>query len=215
MERTLWLVAGIAIMIAATALLQTARRIGAPGQPAVQLAQAAGPPTGASPSTQPPVTATAVPTKAAATSTPNQKKTAAGAPSARSGDVYSVDDLPVLDGEKAERSTSKDEAQRVGQRAMRRSASEKSQTTNGFDKTAARRALTSAAQRARLCVNGKASGSVIVTFLPSGLVRSAKLSSIAGEMVREACVLRAFRTAQIAPYTGGPITVRKRFRLQR
>jgi hypothetical protein len=52
-----------------------------------------------------------------------------------------------------------------------------------------------------------------VTFAPSGLVQSATLSSIAGEMVREACVLRAFRMAQIAPYTGGPVTVRKSFRL--
>jgi hypothetical protein len=32
-------------------------------------------------------------------------------------------------------------------------------------------------------------------------------------MVREACVLRAFRMAQIAPYTGRPVTVRKSFRL--
>jgi hypothetical protein len=231
MERTLWLVAGIAIMIAATALLQTARRIGAPAQPTVQLAQTAGPPTGASPPTQPPVSpvtstgqaacpdrpltaATTAPTQAASAPTPNETKTAVEAPSARSTDVYSADDLPVVDGDKEERKTSKSKDQRVRPRATGRTSAKQSQATDGFDKNAARRALTSAALRARQCVDGKASGSVVVTFAPSGLVQSATLASIKGEMVREACVLRAFRMAQIAPYVGKPVTVRKRFRLR-
>ncbi|MBN1605544.1 MAG: hypothetical protein JW940_02870 [Polyangiaceae bacterium] len=53
-----------------------------------------------------------------------------------------------------------------------------------------------------------------MTFAPSGLVQSASLAQISGEDVRRACVLRAFQSAQIAPYVGTPVTVRKSFQLR-
>lgn len=243
MERALWLVAGIAIMIAATALLQTARHIGEPAENALkQPGLALGPiaaPTSAPPASPVGVTAPAAgcpapvgssaaacaPGSLAATTHAAPASSSGGAPMPsmpRAGDIYSADDLPVLGsttaqaeaettGARTARATSNARAEKV---ILKPSGTSSPATGSAFDKNAARMALNSAALRARQCVDGKASGSVVVTFAPSGLVQSAALASINGESVREACVLRAFRMAQITPYSGSPVTVRKSFRLR-
>jgi hypothetical protein len=82
----------------------------------------------------------------------------------------------------------------------------------GFDPAAARRVLISAGQRAGYCGEGPVSGSVVVTFAPTGFVQSASLTSLNGDNVRVDCVLRAFRAARIMPYDGRAITVSKSFR---
>jgi hypothetical protein len=80
-----------------------------------------------------------------------------------------------------------------------------------FNPGQARRVLGSAASRAQSCAEGPVSGSVQVTFAPSGFVQNAVLSSIAGENVRSACVLRAFQEARVSPFSGAPIAVKKSF----
>ncbi len=81
----------------------------------------------------------------------------------------------------------------------------------GFDRSAARRALVSAAQRVGYCAQGSVSGSVVITFSTSGFVQSASLTSLQGEKVRADCVLRAFQAVRITPFEGRPVTVAKRF----
>lgn len=81
-----------------------------------------------------------------------------------------------------------------------------------FDTAAARRILTSAATRASRCASeGSASGSVLVTFAPSGFVQSANMAGIKGQGTNVGCVLRAFQEARVAPFSGAPVTVRKAF----
>lgn len=80
-----------------------------------------------------------------------------------------------------------------------------------FDPMLARRVLSSAASRARSCADGPISGSVLVTFAPSGFVQSASLASVQGEAVRQPCVLRAFQEARVSPFEGAPVSVKKSF----
>ena len=102
----------------------------------------------------------------------------------------------------------------TGKAAQRSSGPASAAVPEGFDKNAARRALASAAGRASQCGGSGTRGSVVVTFAPSGLVQSATLAQLSGEDVHQACVLRAFQSAQITPYVGGPVTVRKTFQLR-
>ena len=82
-----------------------------------------------------------------------------------------------------------------------------------FDRGGARRALISAAQRVAYCGEGPISGSVVVTFVPSGFVRNVSLATLVGENVRADCVLRAFQAVRITPYSGAPVTASKSFRV--
>lgn len=84
----------------------------------------------------------------------------------------------------------------------------------GFDAGAARRALASAVGRAQFCAAEQATGTVVVTFAPSGGVTSASLANMSGEDVRKGCVIRAFRGARITPFQGDAVTVQKSFRLR-
>jgi hypothetical protein len=85
-------------------------------------------------------------------------------------------------------------------------------SAGAFDTGAARRILTSAAARASRCASeGSASGSVIVTFAPSGFVQSANMAGLKGQGTNAGCVLRAFQESRVAPFSGAPVTVRKAF----
>jgi hypothetical protein len=91
-------------------------------------------------------------------------------------------------------------------------ATRAAKTSDGsFDPGQARRVLASAASRARGCASGSFSGSVQVTFAPSGFVQGASLSGLTGEGVRSGCVLRAFQEARVSPFNGAPVAVRKSF----
>ena len=95
-------------------------------------------------------------------------------------------------------------------------ASDKKLVSNGdylpFDATAARQALDYVASRTRHCTNSDVSGSVLVTFQPSGSVQDVSLTSIAGDVRSTSCILGLFRTARVTPFSGGPVTVKKSFR---
>ena len=83
----------------------------------------------------------------------------------------------------------------------------------GFDAMAARRALVSASQRVGYCADGRVSGTAVLTFTPSGIVTNVSLLALKGESVRADCVLRTFQGVRITPFQGGPVTVRKSFRM--
>jgi len=80
-----------------------------------------------------------------------------------------------------------------------------------FDPTVARQALSRAAWQAGHCANTDISGSVLVTYDPSGTVQDVSLSNLLGDPSRSPCVVSAFRTARIPPFRGGRVTVRKSF----
>ncbi|GEM_PF-4061553 len=82
---------------------------------------------------------------------------------------------------------------------------------NSFDKNAARLAAISAAQRVGACTEEPASGVVVITFAPSGLVSNASIVALKGDSIRPDCVLRAFQAARINPFSGPPVTVQKSF----
>lgn len=84
-------------------------------------------------------------------------------------------------------------------------------SSNSFDKGAARSAAVSAAQRVRYCAEGPASGTVQITFAPSGLVSNATIVRLKGDGIRSDCVLRSFQAARISPFAGQPVTVQKSF----
>ncbi|HEY5956545.1 MAG TPA: hypothetical protein VIV60_08335, partial [Polyangiaceae bacterium] len=94
------------------------------------------------------------------------------------------------------------------------STAESKAASGGFDTGAARRVLGSAAARASRCAaDGPASGSVIITFAPSGFVQNASMSGLSGKGVNAGCVLRAFQEARVSPFSGAAVTVRKGFQI--
>ncbi len=84
----------------------------------------------------------------------------------------------------------------------------------GFNAAAARRALASSAARAQFCAGERATGTVVVTFAPSGGAVRVSLANLNGEDVRKGCVVRAFRGARVSPFQGDAVTVQKSFRLR-
>lgn len=89
-----------------------------------------------------------------------------------------------------------------------------SNASGGFNTSTARRVLTSSASRAGRCASeGPASGSVIVTFAPTGFVQKASMSGLSGKGVNVGCVLRAFQEARVSPFSGSAVTVRKGFQI--
>lgn len=80
-----------------------------------------------------------------------------------------------------------------------------------FDPTLARQALSRAAWQAGHCASADISGTVVVTYDPSGAVRDVSLSSLVGDPSRTQCIVGAFRSAKIAPFRGGRVTVKKSF----
>lgn len=83
--------------------------------------------------------------------------------------------------------------------------------TTAFKPAVARQALSRAASHAGHCSSGEFSGSVQVTYHPSGAVSDVALSALAGEVSGSACIVNSFRAARIAPFQGNPVTVRKSF----
>lgn len=211
-ERAVWMFAGVAVMIAAVAALRAGtQQDAAPATPLMSVVASA-PTVQAS---QPAPRATA----SAPVSLPDRSESAQAKPSAAraaSGDPRTTTRAAPVAPRATLVATSKaSAASTTGGKAPQRS--NKAATVaapDGFDTNAARRALASAAGRASRCGASGTRGSVIVTFAPSGLVQSASLAQISGEDVRRACVLRAFQSAQIAPYVGTPVTVRKSFQLR-
>lgn len=86
-----------------------------------------------------------------------------------------------------------------------------------FDRSAAVTALTGAAGNAQSCkmLGGPTgTGQATVTFAPSGRVTSASVSGdFAGSSVGS-CVARLFRNARVPAFSGGPVTVTKRFSIE-
>jgi hypothetical protein len=213
-ERAVWMFAGVAVMIAAVAALRAGRQenavVATPVMPVVASAPvvAASPPAPASATTSLPQR----PEPTSATTSPPQRPEPAEAnppaPRGVGGAARTSARTTPVATNKASGADASDKTARRSSSAARATAPE------GFDTSAARRALASAAGRASQCADSGTRGSVVVTFAPSGLVQSASLAQISGENVRQACVLRAFQSAQIAPYVGAPVTVRKSFRLR-
>jgi hypothetical protein len=153
--------------------------------------------------------------------------------------TLSVEELPVLgkksssaenarsdehaDGDKSSRSRVRSTlhqaalgASRASSAALHSSAPAKSAPKPadvGFDAAAARRALGSAVQRAQFCSGERATGTVVVTFAPSGSTTSVSLARVQGD-VRKGCVLNAFRGARVTPFQGAAVTVQKSFQLR-
>jgi hypothetical protein len=213
-ERAVWMFAGVAVMIAAVAALRTGtRQDAAPATPLMPVVASA--PVIAAPSPATP--------RAAASEAPSPPDAAEPAeakpPASRGAHATAVrasarTSRVAPKAVSAADTTDKASASTTGKVAQRSSGAAVAAVPEGFDKNAARRALASAAARASQCGGSGARGSVVVTFAPSGLVQSATLAQLSGEDVRQACVVRAFRLAQIAPYVGGPVTVRKSFQLR-
>jgi hypothetical protein len=80
-----------------------------------------------------------------------------------------------------------------------------------FDPTVARLALSRAAWQAGHCASTDISGSVLVTYDPSGAVQDVSLSSLVGDQSRAPCIVSSFRTARISPFRGSRVTVKKSF----
>ncbi len=86
--------------------------------------------------------------------------------------------------------------------------------TGAFDRSAANAALSAAASSAAACKEpGSASqpASVHVTFAPSGRVTTATVDGIYAGTSVGGCIARAFRSAQVSPFSGGPVTAHKTF----
>lgn len=84
-------------------------------------------------------------------------------------------------------------------------------SSGAFDPTVARLALSRAAWQAGHCASTDISGSVLVTYDPSGAVQDVNLSSLVGDQSRAPCIVSAFRTARISPFHGSRVTVKKSF----
>ncbi|MGE5785985.1 MAG: hypothetical protein ACM3ZE_15410 [Myxococcales bacterium] len=213
-ERVVWLVAGVAVASAVALLVRG-------GEPSAKEANAI---TGESAKSHAAVGAPTDPAKQAAAktvSTPSNKE-----------DVHRLEDLPVVgktDGAAAPQAPDSN-AGRVAVRSGRKGAVQPAnvhlassptltpasgQDRGGsFDTAAARRILTSSAARASRCASeGSASGSVVVTFAPSGFVQSATMAGLKGQGTNVGCVLRAFQEARVAPFSGSSVTVRKGFQI--
>jgi|GEM_PF-2991931 len=80
-----------------------------------------------------------------------------------------------------------------------------------FSPETARRALARAAGRAGRCSSGVVSGSVLVTYEPSGAISDVSLGTLAGDTSSSACIVNAFRSARIAPFHGNRVVVKKSF----
>lgn len=80
-----------------------------------------------------------------------------------------------------------------------------------FNANAARQVLTRAARQAHHCASGDLSGSVLVTYEPSGAVGNVRINALAGDLSRSECIVNAFRTARIAPFAGSQLVVKKSF----
>lgn len=145
-------------------------------------------------------------------------------------EVHRIEDLPIVSGSGTSSGSKATGVSRQHWRASTHVASTESPklpsaanalgpstptpSAGSFDTGAARRVLTGSASRASRCAtDGPASGSVIVTFAPSGFVQSASISGLSGKGVNVGCVLRAFQEARISPFSGEPVTVRKGFQI--
>jgi hypothetical protein len=215
-ERALWLSVGIIVATVASFVFRTSydgssRRFDA---------------NSANPSASV-VIASASPSRAS-TDAPGIRQSTATVPKR---DAASVEELPLVEAEGAAtrvvrtargaaRVSSTGNATEQGTRGALASppevqlASSKKETavvSGTFDTGQARRVLANAAVRAQGCADGALSGSVLVTFAPTGLVQSASLASVAGEGVRQGCVLRAFQEARVSPFSGAAVSVKKSF----
>ena len=202
-ERALWLSAGVAISAAIMLLMRS---------PANDLYQAA---SRIGSSVEAPTTRSGI--------TPTNASPALA-------DVHRVEDLPVVSsGRSAVSSGSQNGSAKpssgarhgvqpadiqLASAANTLGPSNPTPSAGGLDTGAARRVLTGSASRAGRCTSdGPASGSVLITFAPSGFVQSASISALSGRGVNVACVLRAFQEARVSPFSGGPVTVRKGFQI--
>lgn len=90
-------------------------------------------------------------------------------------------------------------------------------TSGEFDKQAAISALNAASKKASACERQSVfagAGKVQVTFGPNGRVTNAQIASGAFADATSQCVLRAFRSARVPPFTGDSVTVAKSIRLK-
>jgi hypothetical protein len=80
-----------------------------------------------------------------------------------------------------------------------------------FNPVAARKVLSRAAWQARHCASGELSGSVLVTYEPTGAPSDVRINALAGDLSRSGCIVNAFRGARIAPFAGKRLVVKKSF----
>lgn len=82
-----------------------------------------------------------------------------------------------------------------------------------FDAGLARRALANARGNLEQCATGELSGTVYVTFEPSGHASKIRLGAISGDKSRLGCVASAFHGVKVVPFTGNSVIVKKRFQI--
>jgi hypothetical protein len=80
-----------------------------------------------------------------------------------------------------------------------------------FNPAAARQVLSRAAWQAHHCTSGELSGSVLVTYEPTGAPSDVRVNALAGDLSRSECIVNAFRSARIAPFAGQRLVVKKSF----
>jgi hypothetical protein len=80
-----------------------------------------------------------------------------------------------------------------------------------FDTHLARRAIDGAVFQARRCTHGEVSGSVLITFEPSGAATDVRFNSMSGDTSRAKCLMAAFQAARVGPFAGNPVVVKKSF----
>ncbi len=200
-ERVVWMVAGISVAVAGMLMqkghsTEVASRPTATltAQPAVRIADPA-----------PPPAAAVVPVASAVTSPASSNPSVESLPVATASDRTAV--------ASSEKGLARSRTQSAKLAASKPMSDAKLQAS-GFDTGAARRALASAALRARQCTEAPASGTALITFRPTGFVQSAQILGLVGEGVRRGCVRSAFQEAQVPQFVGSPVTVSKSFRLR-
>lgn len=143
--------------------------------------------------------------------------------------VVSADELPVLDpaeqaaakakeeagdglGPAAKQAGAEDSPNEPGSKKKKAKAAAKGQ---GFDVASARQALAWAASQVSKCATGEASGTLTVTFAPSGAVTHASISGLkGGDGISKSCIVRAFKSVHVPAFSGGDKVVKKSFRVK-
>ena len=131
--------------------------------------------------------------------------------------VVPIESLPLIDAPKSKISRVHTYA---SEPPRRRHAMVTSQRTTlqsrerPFDANVARDALEMASWRARGCTRTEVSGRVAADFEPSGAVAGVSISSLAGDFTGKDCLVSAFRTARVSPFSGGRMLVSKSFRVK-
>jgi hypothetical protein len=134
----------------------------------------------------------------------------AGVPSVPKPEPIPVSTLPLISGARESKVALNSTAE-TAHPAIVNTRRDSGSAAGAFNASAARQVLVRAASQAHHCASGELSGSVLVTYEPSGAVGDVRVNALAGDLSRSECIVNAFRSARIAPFTGPRLVVRKSF----